>query len=413
MLATPCAISSAFELCRSPHRCRRRPRRAGSRPPPAAPPSSPTAAAAGSDRRGTAGMQIGGKPVGMPPNLRSDGLHRQAEDAATASVADDERHDRARERAAATAAPAGSAPARPTRAPTAAGLNVSAAPRRAAAMRAKNSLGTRRCCRPRKSLICVEAISRAMPLVKPRTTGRGMNLTACAEAGDAPGTSRMTPAIIVTISRPESAVLRDDAGDDDDERPGRPADLDRAIRRAPRRRTRRRWPCRCRPAASRPMRCRTPSPAAARRRRRSRRRSGRPRAPAACSPGACRAGAAASVPVDGRDGAHAPRLPAPSAPSIARVSLSCDWKYCAGGRAPRKSTGSRTRVETWLPTRRLTTTCRARSTARCWERLACSTPSRSGQRAGVQLAVAELVDDGDAGRVREGLEEAGLERAEL
>ena len=55
-------------------------------------------------------------------------------------------------------------------------------------------------------MICVEAISSAMPLVKPRTTGRGMNFTAWPSPVTARN-SRITPAIIVTISRPERPCL--------------------------------------------------------------------------------------------------------------------------------------------------------------------------------------------------------------
>ena len=70
--------------------------------------------------------------------------------------------------------------------------------------RAKNSLGDSAICSPAtKSLICVDKISRAMPLVKPRTTGRGMNFTACPNPVTASST-RSTPAIIVTISSPGS-----------------------------------------------------------------------------------------------------------------------------------------------------------------------------------------------------------------
>ena len=73
-------------------------------------------------------------------------------------------------------------------------------------MRAKNSLGFPASFSPRKSLICVEAMSSAMPFVKPRTTGRGMNFTAWPRPVSARN-SRMTPAIIVTISRPERPCL--------------------------------------------------------------------------------------------------------------------------------------------------------------------------------------------------------------
>ena len=56
---------------------------------------------------------------------------------------------------------------------------------------------------PRKSLICVLAMSTAMPLVKPTTTGRGMNRTAV-PMPVAPSTTRMTPAIIVHMNRPST-----------------------------------------------------------------------------------------------------------------------------------------------------------------------------------------------------------------
>jgi hypothetical protein len=72
-----------------------------------------------------------------------------------------------------------------------------------ASIRAKNSLGFPLIFSPRKSLIWVEAISRAIPLVKPMTMGRGINLTAVPKPVK-PRNSKITPAIIVTISKPES-----------------------------------------------------------------------------------------------------------------------------------------------------------------------------------------------------------------
>ena len=45
-------------------------------------------------------------------------------------------------------------------------------------MRNQKTLGTWPMCRPKKSLICVLAMSTAMPFVKPITMGRGMNFTA-------------------------------------------------------------------------------------------------------------------------------------------------------------------------------------------------------------------------------------------
>lgn len=60
-------------------------------------------------------------------------------------------------------------------------------------MRAKNSPAPAATCRPKKSLICVETIRSAIPLVKPMTTGRGMNFTADPSPVN-PRTSRMQPA---------------------------------------------------------------------------------------------------------------------------------------------------------------------------------------------------------------------------
>ena len=68
-------------------------------------------------------------------------------------------------------------------------------------MRGMKALGTSPVFSPRKSLICVEAISSAMPLVKPMVTGRGMNLTA-APRPVSPMTMSIAPAIIVTSARP-------------------------------------------------------------------------------------------------------------------------------------------------------------------------------------------------------------------
>jgi hypothetical protein len=56
---------------------------------------------------------------------------------------------------------------------------------------------------PRKSLICVLAMTSAMPLVNPITTGRGMNLTAV-PVPVMPRTTSSTPAIIVHMKRPST-----------------------------------------------------------------------------------------------------------------------------------------------------------------------------------------------------------------
>ena len=60
--------------------------------------------------------------------------------------------------------------------------------------------------RPRKSRICVLAISTAIPLVNPTTTGRGMKRTAL-PLRVAPSTTRMTPAIMVHRYSPATPYL--------------------------------------------------------------------------------------------------------------------------------------------------------------------------------------------------------------
>ena len=68
-------------------------------------------------------------------------------------------------------------------------------------IRPTNSPGTSAIRSPKKSLIWVLAIRTAMPLVKPTTTGRGMNLTVDPRPVSPMMTSR-TPAIIVHMNRP-------------------------------------------------------------------------------------------------------------------------------------------------------------------------------------------------------------------
>ncbi len=80
--------------------------------------------------------------------------------------------------------------------------SIDGAARASSPIRAKNSLALPATCKPKKSLICVDAIKRAMPLVNPMMTGRGMKVTALPRCVS-PSTIKMTPAIIVTISRPE------------------------------------------------------------------------------------------------------------------------------------------------------------------------------------------------------------------
>ena len=68
-------------------------------------------------------------------------------------------------------------------------------------MRSQNSPGTFCKVKPKKSLICVLAISTAMPLVNPITTGRGMNFTAVPIPVAPKITSKM-PAITVHMNKP-------------------------------------------------------------------------------------------------------------------------------------------------------------------------------------------------------------------
>ena len=67
--------------------------------------------------------------------------------------------------------------------------------------RPRKSPGTRSMRRPKKSLICVLAMSTAMPLVKPMTTGRGKYLTAV-PSPVSPSRSSITPAISVHMKSP-------------------------------------------------------------------------------------------------------------------------------------------------------------------------------------------------------------------
>ncbi len=91
-------------------------------------------------------------------------------------------------------------------------------------MRGRNSLGTVPTFNPRKSRICVEAISTAMPLVNPIVTGRGMKRTAVPNPV-APITISRTPAIAVTISSPEMPNRSTMPGNNHDECARRSADL--------------------------------------------------------------------------------------------------------------------------------------------------------------------------------------------
>jgi hypothetical protein len=69
--------------------------------------------------------------------------------------------------------------------------------------RCTNSPGTAGVSSPRKSLTCVLAISTAIPLVNPITTGRGMKRTADPRR-PAPSAISTTPASTVQVKRPST-----------------------------------------------------------------------------------------------------------------------------------------------------------------------------------------------------------------
>ena len=71
-------------------------------------------------------------------------------------------------------------------------------------MRGQKSPGTSPTRSPKKSRSCVLAISTAMPLVKPTTTGRGMKRTAAPMPVSAHARRASTPAIIVHMNRPST-----------------------------------------------------------------------------------------------------------------------------------------------------------------------------------------------------------------
>ena len=219
----PWAMSSAFELWRSP--VIESATTAESRLSTAA--RSATVSAAGSSGRIRSARNVGTtnrrKPARDATKPRPDRLNRQRRTAPPRPCRRRARRS-TRARAAASVVPRARAPATPRRGRARAGSIVSMRVP-IASMRAKNSLGGSVSERPRKSLIWVDAISSAMPFVKPITIGRGMNFTARAEPG-----GRQHHQDHASHHRdheqPGQAMLSDDVGDDDDERAGRTADLD-------------------------------------------------------------------------------------------------------------------------------------------------------------------------------------------
>ena len=91
-------------------------------------------------------------------------------------------------------------------------------------MRGRNSLGTGGVVRPKKSLIWVEAMRRAMPLVKPMVTGRGNIFDGCPEAREAHD-EEQDASHEADEREAGDAELCHNAGDDDNEGTGRAADL--------------------------------------------------------------------------------------------------------------------------------------------------------------------------------------------
>ena len=203
MLATPCAKSSTFGLCRvaahpvgddrghqrldrAEHRDRQRRRQ---------------------QRQDQVGPERGHADVGQArrdaAEPRADRLDRKARQRDDHRAAERARRC-ARARAARAGSRPGSAPATPTRHRVRRQTTRCRRARRASAIRGRELAGHRALrLRPKKSLICVLAMSTAMPFVKPMTTGRGMNFTAV-PMPVAPRTTSMTPAIIVHMNRPST-----------------------------------------------------------------------------------------------------------------------------------------------------------------------------------------------------------------
>ena len=197
--AMPCAISSTLGSWRSPDM--RSATTADSSDSIA--PSSAIVTASGTSPGSSSGRNAGtcssGRPVGMPPKrLPMVSTGRPSSQAArvppsSATTAGGTRSVRRRTPNSTTSVTAPSA--------AVAGATVGSASQRTF-MRSTNSPGAAPSVeRPRKSLICVLAISTAMPLVKPITTGRGMKRTVEPRRA-APSAIRSTPAIIVHVNSP-------------------------------------------------------------------------------------------------------------------------------------------------------------------------------------------------------------------
>ncbi len=198
MLATPCAISSTFGLCRSP--VIRSATTADINDSMA--PSIATVMAGEISCRIRSGRKAGtcrlGSPPGIPPNrLPIVSTGRPASTAATVPPSS-------------ATSVGGTRPANRTTpiivssdtdASTVAAGEKEPAWAASTWSRPRKSPGTCSAAMPKKSFIWVLAMSRAMPFVKPIMTGRGMNRTAVPSPAD-PAATSSSPAIIVHMNRP-------------------------------------------------------------------------------------------------------------------------------------------------------------------------------------------------------------------
>ena len=162
-----------------------------------------------------------GRPLGMPPNLDPDRLDASRSACAPIVTAASARIDPGTlgsQRMTATMI------ASVTRATSVAwGENVRACDA-SATIRGANSPGTSFTSRPKKSRSCVLAMRTAIPFVKPTTTGRGNEANRRPHAGEAHD-DQHDAGHHGAHEQAVHAVLRDDAGDDDDECACRSGDL--------------------------------------------------------------------------------------------------------------------------------------------------------------------------------------------
>ena len=200
MLATPCATSSTFGLCRSPLiRSATTADISDSMPP-----SMATVNAEGSSDSSRsarkAGIRSCGSPPGMPSNrdsMVSTGMPNTADRSvppSSTTIVPGTAVFLTRHRTRMDSVTSETAVAQYDRVGKLAASVI---------IRPAKSPGTAPTVRPKKSRICVLAMTMAMPLVKPTTTGRGMKLIAL-PMPVAPSTTSMTPPIIVHMKSPST-----------------------------------------------------------------------------------------------------------------------------------------------------------------------------------------------------------------